>query len=105
MSQQTRNEVQAIKNKYNAVLRWEEEFAKEIEELNKIEESDIEANKIAIDILKAWDDRKSISGKRINLSLSSNAKRIKRLESKLREKGYELLKEDFSIETHINKLA
>ncbi|MFC8688182.1 hypothetical protein [Brevibacillus porteri] len=83
-----RNEIQAMERKYREVLAWEAEFAQQIEELKKIDESDKEALKVANDILKAYDERKNITGKKINIALASNSKRIDRLEAALKSLGY-----------------
>jgi chaperonin cofactor prefoldin len=101
-----RDEVKAMESKYKQVLAWEEEFAKEIEELKKIDEQDKEANKVALELLKAWQDRKHIksSGKKANIALASNGRKIDRLEEKLKTLGYELIKSDWNNDIKVNKL-
>lgn len=99
-----RDEVKAMESKYNQVLKWEEEFAKEIEELKKIDEQDKQANKVALELLKAWQDRKNIKGKKANIAYASNSKRIDKLDAKLKALGYELQKNDWSNDIKINKL-
>ncbi|AYB37555.1 hypothetical protein [Brevibacillus laterosporus] len=94
-----RNEIQAMENTYKQVLKWEEEFTKEIEELKQIE--DEEAQKVAVELLKAWGDRKKIKS---NVARSSNSKRIDRLQAKLMTLGYELIKNDWSNQIKITKL-
>jgi chaperonin cofactor prefoldin len=99
-----RNEIQMMQNKYNAVIRWEEQFANEIEELKKIDENDTEANSVALELLKTWDDRSKISGKRTALVTSSNSRKIDKLESKLNSLGYNLKKTDWNNNIAITKL-
>ncbi|MGG1670548.1 hypothetical protein ACIFOE_07790 [Paenibacillus sp. NRS-1783] len=50
-----RDEVKAIKSKYHEVLKWEAEFAQQIEQLNNINENDIDAQSVACEIIEAWD--------------------------------------------------
>ncbi|MGM1044856.1 MAG: hypothetical protein ACQEXX_01780 [Bacillota bacterium] len=99
-----RDEIQAMERKYNQVLRWEEEFTKEIAELSKIDESDKEAKKVALELVQAWETRKNIRGKRTVLAFCSNSKRIRRLEEKLKSHGYELIKSDWDNDIEINKI-
>ncbi|QWU14411.1 hypothetical protein SAMN04487895_101721 [Paenibacillus sophorae] len=88
-----RDEVKAMETQYKAVLAWEAEFAQQIEELSKIEESDKEAYKVANQIIQAWEDRKNIKGKKINLALNANSRRITKLENKLESLGYKFTKQ------------
>lgn len=87
-----RDEIKAMECKYREVLAWEAEFAQQIEELKKIDETDKAALETAKDILKAYDDRKNIKGKKVNIGLSSNSRRIERLENVLKSLGYEFTK-------------
>ncbi|MGG1650449.1 hypothetical protein ABHN03_16725 [Paenibacillus sp. NRS-1775] len=89
-----RNEAQAMNNKYKEILKWEAEFTQQIEQLKNIDKNDKEAKVIAQEIIKAWDDRKNIEGKKTNLALSSNSKRITRLENKLIDLGYQFTKQE-----------
>jgi hypothetical protein len=83
-----RDEIAAMSLQYQKVLAWEAEFAQQIEELSNIDSNDVEAFQVANEIIQTWEDRGNIKGKRINLALKSNHRKLDRLEAKLTELGY-----------------
>jgi beta-phosphoglucomutase-like phosphatase (HAD superfamily) len=96
-----RTELERINSNRYQIEKWEAQFEAEIEALQNIEEDHTEALEVAIEILSAWEERKTIKK---SVARSSNSRKLTRLESKLNTLGYDLYKTDCSDAIEITKL-